>query len=60
MEVGIGDIKGVRGEIPGGWEMIWVEDPWTGKCEKVWVPREEADYRRSSHVTLVLGGVRGP
>ena len=46
MEVGMGDIKGELDVIPGGWELIWVEDPWTGNWEKVWVPREEADYHR--------------
>ena len=46
VEAGHGDIKGEQDNIPGGWELIWVEDPWTGRCEKVRVPREEADYRR--------------
>ena len=46
MEAGMGDIKGHVDPIPGGWEMICVEDPWTGKWETVRVPREEADYWR--------------
>ena len=45
-EAGMGDIKRERDSIPRGWELIWVEDPWTGRWEKVKVPREEADYRR--------------
>ena len=27
IEAGAGDIKGRREEIPGGWEMIWVQYP---------------------------------
>ena len=27
VEAGMGDIKGEVDVIPGGWEMIWVEDP---------------------------------
>ena len=46
MEAGTGDIKGPVDQILGGWEMIWVEDPWTGKRDIVRVPREEADYWR--------------
>ena len=46
VEVGMGDINMGRDNIPGGWELIWVEDPWTGKWEKIKVPREEADYHR--------------
>ena len=30
-EVGAGEIKGDRDSIPGGWEMMWIQDPWTGK-----------------------------
>ena len=45
VEAGHGDIKGERDNIPWGWELIWVADPWTGRCEKVRVPQEEADYR---------------
>ena len=45
IEAGHGDIKGEQDTILGGWELIWVEDPWTGRCEKVRVPQEEADYR---------------
>ena len=46
IEVGKGEIKRERDSIPRGWELIWVEDPWTGKWEKIKVPHEEADYRR--------------
>ena len=46
VEVGMGDIKGEVDVTPGGWELIWVEDPWTGKWVKVQVSREEADYWR--------------
>ena len=31
VEEGMGDIKGEVDVIPGGWEMLWVEDLWTGK-----------------------------
>ena len=43
VEAGLGDIKRGEGELPAGWEWIWVEDPWTGKTEKLCVPKEEAD-----------------
>ena len=43
-EAGMGTIKREHDNIPGGWELIWVEDPLTGKWERVKVPREEADY----------------
>ena len=33
VEAGHGDIKGDRDNILGGWELIWVENPWTGRCE---------------------------
>lgn len=46
VEAGMGEIKREGDPIPGGWELIWVEDSWTGKREKVRVPREQADYRR--------------
>ena len=46
VEAAMGDIKGEVDLTLGGWEMIWVEDLWTGKWETVQVPREEADYRR--------------
>ena len=46
-EAGHGELEGgERERIPGGWEWIWVEDPWTGRSERVRVPREEADYGR--------------
>ena len=45
VEAGMRDIKG-EVDLIRGWGMIWVEDPWTGKWQKVRVPREEADYRR--------------
>ena len=45
VEAGIGDIKEVQDNIPGGWEKIWVEDPWTGKWEQVHVPHAEAEKR---------------
>ena len=38
VEAGNGDIKREQDDIPVGWELIWVEDPWTGRCEKVRVP----------------------
>ena len=41
-EVGHGEVEQERDKIPGGWEWIWVEDPWTGRSERVKVPREEA------------------
>ena len=31
IEAVAGDIRGKWEEITGGWEWIWVEDPWTGK-----------------------------
>ena len=46
VEAGMGKIKGERDPILGGWEHIWVEDPWMGRWEKVKVPCEEADYHR--------------
>ena len=27
VEAGMGDIKGNRDEILGGWELIWMQDP---------------------------------
>ncbi|XP_072832968.2 uncharacterized protein LOC110090082 isoform X1 [Pogona vitticeps] len=38
-----------RGEPPG-WEWIWMENPWTGKWEKLMVPQEEAERRRGTTV----------
>ena len=35
IEVGIVDIKGREDPIPGGWEIVWVQDPWTGKWERL-------------------------
>ena len=52
MEAGIGEIKGGVDVIPGGWEMIWVEDSWTRRWEKVQDPQEEADYRRRKGLPL--------
>ena len=46
IEAGLGDIREKKEEIPGGWEWIWVEDPWTGKWEQVRVPHEEAERQR--------------
>ena len=46
IEAGAGDIKGRWEEIPRGWEMIWVQDPWMGKWEQVKVPHEEAERCR--------------
>ena len=43
VEAGTGDIKGARDDIPGGWELIWIEDP--GKYEKVLVPREGTEVK---------------
>ena len=48
-EAGHGELGEEKDKIPGGWELIWVKDPWTERCEKVRVPREEADYRRRHH-----------
>ena len=45
-EGGLGDITLRRDDIPGGWEMVWIEDPWTKRWEQVRVPREEAERRR--------------
>ena len=50
VEAGVGDIKGARDEIPGGWEMIWVQDPCTNKWEQVQVPHEETEKRRRQGV----------
>ena len=33
-------------QLPPGWEWVWLEDPWTGKVEKLRIPMEEADARR--------------
>ena len=46
IEAAVGDIREKREEIPGGWEWIWMEDPWTHKWEQVRVPHEEAEKRR--------------
>ena len=35
-----------EGQLPPGWEWVWMEDPWTGAWEKLRVRKEEADYRR--------------
>ena len=45
-EAGMGIINREEDNILGAWELIGVEDPWTGKWERVKVPREEADYRQ--------------
>uniref|UniRef100_A0ABM5GNU4 CCHC-type domain-containing protein n=1 Tax=Pogona vitticeps TaxID=103695 RepID=A0ABM5GNU4_9SAUR len=46
IEAGMGDIRGRPRDIPGGWEWVWMEDPWTHKWEQVRVPHEEAERRR--------------
>ena len=46
IEAGMGDIRGKPKDIPGGWEWVWMEDPWTHKWEQVRVPHEEAERRR--------------
>ena len=46
MEAGVGEKGRTRDNIPGGWETIWLEDPWTGKWEQVRVSQEEAESRQ--------------
>ena len=46
IEAGVGDIRERTRDIPGGWEWVWMEDPWTHKWEQVRVPHEEAEKRR--------------
>ena len=46
MEAGAGEVVGTRDIIPGGWELVWMQDPWTGKWELVRVPKQEAESRR--------------
>nr|XP_020637074.1 uncharacterized protein LOC110072789 [Pogona vitticeps] len=46
IEAGVGDIREKPSDIPGDWEWVWMEDPWTHKWEQVRVPHEEAERRR--------------
>ena len=45
-EGGLGEVKAERDNIPGGWEWIWLQDPWTGKWEQVRVSKAEAESWR--------------
>ena len=46
IEVGTAEIKGRESLLLPGWEWVCLQDPWTGEWEWLWVPKEEADYRR--------------
>ena len=42
------EIEARIGQLPPGWEWIWLQDPWTQKWERLRVLQEEADYRQRS------------
>ena len=46
IEAAARDIKEKCEEIPGGWEWIWLQDPWTGRWEQMRVPHDEAERWR--------------
>ena len=43
VEAGVGDIRGRWNDIPGGWEKVWVQDPWMGKWEQFPMKRQNGD-----------------
>ena len=45
-EGGLGEIQAEQDIIPGGWEWIWLQDPWMEKMEQVRVPKAEVEDQR--------------
>ena len=50
IEAGTAEIKRGESPLPPSWEWVWLQDPRTGEWERLWVPKEEANYRRRREI----------